>query len=247
MTFLRLVCLYGSTSLFWVSPYFRMKASTRGACREALPGISGCLDVVVMDLRPPRGRHAPTALPDSLQLCLSAGCFYTPLFKTKSILFFFLDHQTGHAACFNARGLLYEFVFDLLIFYVASIYWKSTSCRSAFDLATLGKLHKKVGSELTEFFSWNIVHAIRPVDSFKTSSCLSRARYAYTSFRGLSDMGTPRSPPARLTAVPDKWVRPTRRPADLSVGLPDLTCGPKDEKIAWSTSQDSPSGLRQLG
>jgi hypothetical protein len=32
------------------------------------------------------------------------------------------------------------------------------------------------------------------------------------------DMGTPGSPPTRLTAVPDKWVRPTRRPADLSVG-----------------------------
>jgi hypothetical protein len=31
-------------------------------------------------------------------------------------------------------------------------------------------------------------------------------------------MGTPGSPPTRLTAVPDKWVRPTRRPANLSVG-----------------------------
>ena len=73
---------------------------------------------------------------------LSAGCLYTPLFKTKSTLF--LDHQTGHAARFNARGLLYEFVFDdLLIFYVASIYWKSTSHRSTLDLATLGKLRNR--------------------------------------------------------------------------------------------------------
>jgi hypothetical protein len=31
-------------------------------------------------------------------------------------------------------------------------------------------------------------------------------------------MGTPGSPPTRLTAVPDKWVRPIRRPADLSSG-----------------------------
>jgi hypothetical protein len=35
-------------------------------------------------------------------------------------------------------------------------------------------------------------------------------------------MGTPGSPPTRLTAVPDKWVRPTRRLAGLSVGLSDL-------------------------
>jgi hypothetical protein len=28
--------------------------------------------------------------------------------------------------------------------------------------------------------------------------------------------------------VPDKWVRPTRRPADLSVGPTDLVGGPHD-------------------
>jgi hypothetical protein len=41
-------------------------------------------------------------------------------------------------------------------------------------------------------------------------------------------MGTPGSPPTRLTAVPDKWVRPTRRPADLSVGPTDLVSCPHD-------------------
>jgi hypothetical protein len=35
-------------------------------------------------------------------------------------------------------------------------------------------------------------------------------------------------PPTRLTAVPDKWVRPTRRPADLLVGPTDLVGGPHD-------------------
>jgi hypothetical protein len=44
----------------------------------------------------------------------------------------------------------------------------------------------------------------------------------------LLDMGTPGSPPTRLTAVPDKWVWPTRRPADLSVGPTDLVGGPHD-------------------
>jgi hypothetical protein len=41
-------------------------------------------------------------------------------------------------------------------------------------------------------------------------------------------MGTPGSQPTRLTAVPDKWVRPTRRRADLSVGPTDLVGGPHD-------------------
>jgi hypothetical protein len=41
-------------------------------------------------------------------------------------------------------------------------------------------------------------------------------------------MGTPGSPPTRLTAVPDKWVRPTRRPADLFVGPTHLVSGPHD-------------------
>jgi hypothetical protein len=66
-------------------------------------------------------------------------------------------------------------------------------------------------------------------------------------------MGTPRSPPTRLMAVPDKWVRPTRRPVDLSVGPTDLVGGPHDllktfQKIpdnlihhdlkTWRTRQD---------
>jgi hypothetical protein len=29
--------------------------------------------------------------------------------------------------------------------------------------------------------------------------------------------------------------------------LPDLTCGPEDEKTAWCARQGSPDGLRQLG
>jgi hypothetical protein len=41
-------------------------------------------------------------------------------------------------------------------------------------------------------------------------------------------MGTPGSPLTRLTAVPDKWVRPTRRLADLSVGPTDLVGIPHD-------------------
>jgi hypothetical protein len=36
--------------------------------------------------------------------------------KTMTQFFFFLEHQTSHAVCFNARGLLYECVFDALLF-----------------------------------------------------------------------------------------------------------------------------------
>jgi hypothetical protein len=46
--------------------------------------------------------------------------------------------------------------------------------------------------------------------------------------RGLCNIGTPGSPPTRLTTVPDKWVHPTRRPADLTVGPTDLIGGPYD-------------------
>jgi hypothetical protein len=41
-------------------------------------------------------------------------------------------------------------------------------------------------------------------------------------------MGTPGSPLTRLTSVPDKWVWPTRRPADLTVGPTDLVGGAHD-------------------
>jgi hypothetical protein len=53
-------------------------------------------------------------------------------------------------------------------------------------------------------------------------------------------MGSPGSPPTRLTAVPDKWVRPTKRPTDLSMGPIDLVGGPHDlmktfQKIPYKT------------
>jgi hypothetical protein len=38
----------------------------------------------------------------------------------------------------------------------------------------------------------------------------------------------PGSPRTRLTAFPDKWIRPTRRSADLSVGPTDLVGTPHD-------------------
>jgi hypothetical protein len=46
--------------------------------------------------------------------------------------------------------------------------------------------------------------------------------------RGLVRHGYPGSPSTRLTAVPDKWIRPTRRSVDLSVGPTDLVGGPHD-------------------
>jgi hypothetical protein len=61
-------------------------------------------------------------------------------------------------------------------------------------------------------------------------------------------MGTPGSPPTRLTVVPDKWVRPIRRTADLSVGPTDLVGCPHDllktfQKISQMTSFGTTSTL----
>jgi hypothetical protein len=66
--------------------------------------------------------------------------------------------------------------------------------------------------------------------------------------RGLVRHGTRGSPPTRLTAVPDKWVRPTRIPADLSVGPTDLVGSPHDllktfQKIPQTTSFGTTSRL----
>jgi hypothetical protein len=61
-------------------------------------------------------------------------------------------------------------------------------------------------------------------------------------------MGTLGAPPTRLTAVLDKWVRPIRRPADLSVGPTDLVGDPDDllktsQKIPQTTLFKTPSRL----
>ena len=56
-------------------------------------------------------------------------------------------------------------------FYVASTSGKPTSYRSALDLATLGtRLQGRLLSWLLILLFWTDVHAIRPVDGFKTSS-----------------------------------------------------------------------------
>jgi hypothetical protein len=51
---------------------------------------------------------------------------------------------------------------------------------------------------------------------------------APTPRSGLVRHGYPWVPTDRLTAVPDKWVRPTRRPADLLMGPTDLIGSPHD-------------------
>jgi hypothetical protein len=37
------------------------------------------------------------------------------LIKTMTLFSYVFEHQTSHAACFNARGLLYQSVFDTLL------------------------------------------------------------------------------------------------------------------------------------
>jgi hypothetical protein len=221
----------------------------------ALPGISGCLGVV--DLRPSWGWYASVALSDSLQLCsvvwvsLVSTCRLYYSRPRHSFLLFY--HQTSHAAYFNARDyVLYEIVFNarLLSLSLRPI-GNPVSDRTALDLTTLGTLQTgRLLSWLLFSFWPTYTLYIRSMDGSTTSSWPSQGHCAYTSLGGLMRHRYPwvsNSPSTRLKVVPDKWVRPTKRPADLSVGLPDLTCGPKDENKAWRASQGNPDELRQLG
>jgi hypothetical protein len=75
----------------------------------------------IVNLRPLRGRHAYKGLPEVGPARLLAAMLRdlgVSTLRSRSCLSFllFLEHQTIHAACFNARGLLYECVFDALLF-----------------------------------------------------------------------------------------------------------------------------------
>jgi hypothetical protein len=74
-------------------------------------------------LRPFWGRHAYKSLPEVGPTRLLAamlgdlGVSTCRMIKTMIQFFFsFLEHQTSHVVCFNAQGLLYECVFNALLF-----------------------------------------------------------------------------------------------------------------------------------
>jgi hypothetical protein len=68
---------------------------------------------VGMPTMPPRGRPCQTPCSHAWRF----GCLYTSFDEDHDSVFFsFLEHQTSHVVCFNARGLLYECVFDALLF-----------------------------------------------------------------------------------------------------------------------------------
>jgi hypothetical protein len=131
------------------------------------------------------------------------------------------------------------------VFHRCSIYWKSASYRSYLDLSSFGKTTNRSAAKLICYFFgptcmlFDLLMASR--------LCLDPLEVDVPTHRsGLVIHGYPGSPPTSLPAVPDKWVWPIRRPADLSVGLSDLTCWPEEEKTSWCASQGSPDGLRQL-
>jgi hypothetical protein len=69
---------------------------------------------------------------------------------------------------------------------------------------------------------------------------------------GVRDMGTHGSPPTRVSAIPDRRARPTRRPTDLSVGpaRPDVWAQGHEDNLEYKTrltSSDSFSCCNQLG
>jgi hypothetical protein len=63
----------------------------------------------------PRTTHGPETPCSYAQ---RSGCLYTSFNQDHDSMFFsFLEQKTTHAVCFNARGLLYECVFDTLLFF----------------------------------------------------------------------------------------------------------------------------------
>jgi hypothetical protein len=83
-----------------------------------------------------------------------------------------------------------------------------------------GRDQRALGSQLGEDVGHHVVVAADMVKLQTLEVSLELA--------DLCDMGTPGSPLTRLTAVPDKWARPTRRLTDLSVGPTDLVGSPHD-------------------
>jgi hypothetical protein len=97
----------------------------------------------------------------------------TSLLDLRFLLFFFLDHHTGHPARHDARILLMSAsLMPSEFFIVVSIYWKPASYRSSLDLSSFGKTSNRTAAKLISFsfFFCTNVHAIRPVDSSTTSS-----------------------------------------------------------------------------
>jgi hypothetical protein len=76
----------------------------------------------IVDLRPLRGRHAYKGLPEIGPARLLAamlgdmGVSTLRSINTMTQFSSLFEHQTSHAACFNAQGLLYECVFDAFLF-----------------------------------------------------------------------------------------------------------------------------------
>jgi hypothetical protein len=84
---------------YWVSSdtgHHRLEASSRSARRQGLPEVS------------------PARLLAAMLGDLGASTLHS--IKTMTQFSSLFEHQTSHAACFNARGLLYECVFDALLF-----------------------------------------------------------------------------------------------------------------------------------
>jgi hypothetical protein len=117
----------------------------------ALLGISGCL-----------GAEVGTPL----RLCQSprsyawrSGCLSTLIVQDQDlVLFSFLDRQTSHAACFNARDYSMIAFFDALLF-SSSLrpIGNLVSNRSALDLATLGILQTGQLLSWLLFFSFGLM------------------------------------------------------------------------------------------
>jgi hypothetical protein len=104
--------------------------------------------------RPPWGR--PCWTPCSY--ARRSRCLYASFNQDHAlVLLHFLEHQTSHAVCFNARALLYECVFDALwIFFIVISIYRKPACYTSLDLSSIRKTTNRSAAKLicSSFLSW---------------------------------------------------------------------------------------------
>jgi hypothetical protein len=117
--------------------------------------ISGLFEVGT-PTRPPRGRPCQTPC----SYARRSWCLYTSLDQDHDLVFLlFFEHQTSHAACINAQGLLYESVFDAFLFTLSYQHvGKPVSDQSLLDLLFLLSLLDQHTSHPAHHNAWILLY-----------------------------------------------------------------------------------------
>jgi hypothetical protein len=119
---------------------------------------------------------------------------------------------------------------------------RSVSCLhfDLLDLRSRSSMFGFVRAKGDFFILWITMHPTRPQWCHAFTSLRHDLISATTPTHrsgGLRDMSTPGSSPTRVSAVPDRQARPSRRPADLSVGppRPDMWAQVHEDSLVYKT------------